>query len=60
MIENWKAFLQEGIDQAMARKIELHGRTGRPLGEKRFIQKLQRKTGRTLAPQRHGPKPLAH
>ena len=37
--------------------IEQHARTGRPLGRKAFIKKLERMTGRPLAPGKPGPKP---
>jgi len=54
-IPDWHGFLRidgESIDQ-----IRRHTRTGRPLGSERFLDELERQTGRTLHPKKPGPRP---
>ena len=59
---NWRAMLSAGLEagdlpaEAEA-AIEAHQRTGRPWGDAAFIGRLERRTGRTLARQKPGPKP---
>jgi putative transposase len=59
-IGNFATFLSEDFDQAMAyaalRKAES---VGRPIGSKEWITDMEARTGRTLAPQKRGPKPRA-
>jgi putative transposase len=59
-IGNFAMFLTEDFDQAMTyaalRKAES---VGRPIGSKEWITDMEARTGRTLAPQKRGPKPLA-
>lgn len=59
---NWRAMLKRGLeardltgDQIAA--IEAHARTGRPLGDAGFIERLEAATGRVLKRQKRGPKP---
>lgn len=55
LVEDWKSFLQEGTREEMA-KIRKHERTGRPLGDESFIEKLEVLLTRTLKRQKPGPK----
>ncbi|MCG8694799.1 MAG: transposase [Minwuiales bacterium] len=56
-IPDWTAFLAGGMAEEDIDRIRRHSRTGRPLGGKRFIQRLERRLGRALAPRKPGPKP---
>jgi putative transposase len=58
MIGNWKDFLSLPTEEetTMFRK---HDRTGRPLGRSAFVEGLEEHLGRTLCPQKPGPKPKA-
>jgi putative transposase len=47
------------IDEAEAAAIEARIRTGRPLGDEAFVERLEASTGRTLKPQKRGPKAKA-
>ena len=59
---NWRAMLRHGLEagdlpaEAEA-AIEAHQRTGRPLGDLAFLERLEGATGRKLGPQKRGPKP---
>ena len=52
-------FTIEGAVSASATLIESHGRTGRPLGDKNFVEGLEARLGRPLAPMKRGRKPKA-
>ena len=54
-IRNWKAYLNEEIKDID--QIRKHGRTGRPLGSKEFIEKIENALGRRISKQKPGPKP---
>ena len=54
---DWTAFLAEGLREEEHRAIRAGERTGRPLGAPRFIARLEKRLGRTLARQKPGPKP---
>lgn len=49
---DWEAYLQESELELFRR----HERTGRPLGDTAFLQKLEILSGRKLMPQKRGPK----
>ncbi|HSS66266.1 MAG TPA: transposase [Gammaproteobacteria bacterium] len=55
-IDDWSAYLFEGGDGAIGAHIAKHSRTGRPLGDEKFVQRLERFTGRRLARRRPGRK----
>ncbi|MBI4668860.1 MAG: transposase [Elusimicrobia bacterium] len=59
IIPDWENFLKEDVTLEEARLIETHERTGRPLGNRGFISKLEALLGRRLGPGRPGPKPRA-
>jgi len=55
-IKDWKAYLAE-VDNEQDQKLFLkHTRIGRPLGEEKFVKKLEEITGRILRPMKPGPK----
>ena len=51
------ARIAAGEDEAMSARLRRAERIGRPVGDAAFIEALERRTGRTLAPARPGPKP---
>jgi putative transposase len=55
-IVNWRSFLSAPLSESDLRTMREHTKTGRPLGGKVFIRKLEQITGRTLQPQKRGPK----
>ena len=59
LVDDWKRFLAEGTEAPMIETIERHSRTGRPLGSERFLKTIESKLGRTVRPQKRGPKPKA-
>jgi putative transposase len=44
-IDDWKAYLQEPVDEGKIEKLKLNTKTGRPLGSDKFIAKLEKKLG---------------
>jgi putative transposase len=61
---NWRETLAKDLTQGNPDPdgvdlIEKHSRTGRPLGDEAFIDKLEAVTGRALHKQKPGPKPGA-
>ena len=54
LIDDWRAFLQDGIDEMEARELEKHVSTGRPWGSDDFVSALEEKTGRLLRPRKRG------
>jgi putative transposase len=55
-IDSWNDFLNEAISKDTREKLQKHERTGRPLGNKHFLDKLENITGRNLKPRKPGPK----
>jgi len=55
-VADWAAFLAQGIGETECETIRRGERTGRPLGDKDFVARLEAETGRTLAPQKAGRK----
>ena len=45
---DWSRWLAEKEDEKMLLRLRLHTRTGRPVGSKRFISRLEAKLGRRL------------
>lgn len=56
-VDDWAAFLAQGLEDETREAIRRGERTGRPLGSTAFIASLEQQTGRTLARQRPGPRP---
>jgi putative transposase len=57
MVDDWKAFLRSAMPEEELRALREHGRTGRPLGSSAFLDRLEKRVGRVLKPQKPGPKP---
>lgn len=55
--DDWSSYLESGLPNADSALVEQHLRTGRPLGDDRFIDKAEQALGRSLQKQRPGPKP---
>jgi len=56
-VNDWRPFLTTQEDDATLHAIRLHSRTGRPLGDIRFLRRLQRRLGRRLIPGHPGRPP---
>jgi putative transposase len=56
---DWPDFLRGGLSEAEHAAIRAGERTGRRLGDKRFLARLEKRLGRPLARQKPGPKPQA-
>jgi putative transposase len=57
MIDDWGVFLSAGIVACDEKLIKLHERTGRPLGEDSFMEKLEKMLNIKLRKNKPGPKP---
>ncbi|MEG3148604.1 transposase [Sphingomonas sp. ZT3P38] len=57
---DFRAFLGDEEDAAAYAALRQSETTGRPLGGAAWIEAIERQTGRTLAPQRRGPKRKAN
>jgi putative transposase len=54
----WKEFLEEGLAAGdTIRQLRMSTQTGRPLGDREFIRRLEKLTGRKLLRQKPGRKP---
>ena len=56
LIEDWGNFLSGGVVKEDMEKLRLHERTGRPLGDEIFMERLERIVGKILRRQKPGPK----
>jgi putative transposase len=54
---DFAAFLAGEEDQQATRVLRMAETTGRPAGAGEWLAELERRTGRTLAPRKRGPKP---
>ncbi|MDA0664940.1 MAG: transposase [Proteobacteria bacterium] len=54
---DWAGLLRSGLDNETCEKIRAAERTGRPLGSKAFIARLEASLNRPLAKRKPGPKP---
>jgi len=57
MIPDWSRFLSSAVDPQDQESLRSHERTGRALGSKQFISKLERLLGRPLHPRKGGRPP---
>jgi putative transposase len=55
LIKDWPEWLSNSDEKAND-LIRRHTRTGRPLGSKQFLKRLEIQTGRKLLPQKRGPR----
>ena len=56
MIGDWTSFLATRPPDSEFILLRKHTSTGRPLGDERFIEKLEQLTGRVLRERKRGPK----
>lgn len=56
MVDNWPAYLALDVDEAESRALQRHERTGRPLGDQRFVERLEDRLGRFLRKRKPGPR----
>ena len=54
---DWREFLAEGLEIDDAESFRRHERTGRPLGEASFMERIEKVLGRIVHPNKPGPKP---
>lgn len=57
LVHDWRDYLQSTPPSAEVEAIQRNTRTGRPLGDKGFIEMLEAQTGRILRPGKRGPRP---
>jgi len=57
VVDDWRRALGVLLPSAEVKLIAARERTGRPLGSPTFVNRLEKRLGRTLARQRPGPKP---
>ena len=55
-VANWQAYLDSGLDDETIEVLRKHSKTGRPLGDAPFVEKLEQHAGRTLRPLKQGRK----
>jgi putative transposase len=56
-VADWREYLSTEPDSTDTEILRRHMRTGRPLGNPKFVESLEAKVGRALAPRKRGPKP---
>jgi putative transposase len=54
---DWREFLSEGLEVNDAELFRRHERTGRPLGEASFLERIENVLGRIVRPNKAGRKP---
>ena len=57
MVGDWKGLLDSALREEELAELRGHGRTGRPLGDETFLERLEDMVGRVLRPQKAGRKP---
>jgi putative transposase len=53
---DWKGYLKMGKEEEEWERIRQHERTGRPMGDERFIERLEKRLNRDLRKQKPGRK----
>ena len=53
-VDDWQAYLALETPEETIERLQMHGRTGRPLGNGRFMDKLENLLGRTVRPGKPG------
>ena len=56
LVNGWRELLCSVVSEEELREFRTHERTGRPLGDEEFVQKLERKLGRVLQRRKPGRK----
>ncbi len=54
MIGDWKGLLDSVRPEGEVEELRRHGRTGRPLGDETFLDRLEDLVNRVLKPQKGG------
>jgi putative transposase len=54
---DWREFLNEGLEVDEAEVFRRHERTGRPLGEASFLERIEKAVGRVVRPKKAGRRP---
>ena len=57
LVGDWGRYLDSGEDTALRDALRRHTRTGRPAGSERFLDELERMTGKPVRPKKKGPAP---
>lgn len=55
-VPDWNCYLEEGSEESFVKSLRSHAKTGRPLGDEKFIEELERLTGRNLKKKKKGRK----
>ena len=55
-VDNWSDYLGSDLNESEMELFRKHGRTGRPLGDERFMMRLERLTGIDFRPKKVGRK----
>ena len=53
---DWESYLAAPESDLLGDRLQLHARTGRPLGSEDFVKRIEARLGRVLRPQKPGPK----
>jgi len=56
LVPDWSDFLAGGLSDDDAETLRRHERTGRPLGDAGFVERVSDLVGRDLMPKKRGPK----
>lgn len=54
IVGDWQRLLNSALPEEESRELRGHGRTGRPLGDEAFLERLEALVGRILKPQKGG------
>jgi putative transposase len=54
MVGDWQGLLNSALREEELKELRGHGRTGRPLGDETFLDRLEASVGRVLKPQKGG------
>ena len=57
IVHDWRALLNSAVDESKLQALRTRNRTGRPLGDAPFVERLEKLVGRTLRPKKPGRKP---
>jgi len=55
-VNDWQSYLECDLDESTKEAFLMHGRTGRPLGDEAFLERIEKLAGRVLRPQKPGRK----
>lgn len=56
MVDTWANILKAAVEEKTVKEIRRHERTGRPLGDCSFVERLEIASGRSLLRRKPGPK----